>query len=162
MLALVFAAAGYRLSTTCSSVKPLQQLQAATRVMMQEESPGPPEEAPEDVAPPAPAPYGTEAYFAQQKAAKGIAVPDEEGKEGFFEIFGLSGARDKPPPPPATKIEDVRTGPSMHPCIRTLERIHRDVAGVSQCVVGRRAQSPHRGDEGEQDDKLWGRLCPSH
>merc|ERR1712205_209328 len=74
---------------------------------MGEESPGPPEEAPEDVAPPAPAPYGTEAYFAQQKAAKGIAVPDEEGKEGFFEIFGLSGARDKPPPPPATKIEDA-------------------------------------------------------
>jgi hypothetical protein len=51
IIALDFAPAGYRLST-CSSVKPLQQLQAATRVMMQEESPGPPpEEAPEDVAP---------------------------------------------------------------------------------------------------------------
>ena len=43
-----YAPAGYRLST-CSSVKPLKQLQAATRVMMQEESPGPaPEEAPEE------------------------------------------------------------------------------------------------------------------
>ena len=102
MIALCVAAAGYRASSTCVTAAPRLQRLQTTSPVMQEDGEAPPPAEPEE-EPPAPA-YGTEAYFAAQRKGTPAEAVDDPDREGFFQIFG---GRDKPPPPPATKIEDA-------------------------------------------------------
>ena len=106
MIALLVGVEGFRAGTV--SAAGLQRaapaiLQQRTAVLiMQEDGPSP---APEAADEPEPA-YGTEAYFAKEKAKKGINTPEGDPRGGFFQIFG--GDNDGPEPPPAKTIAEVR------------------------------------------------------
>merc|ERR1740130_520640 len=73
---------------------------SAAVLLMQEDGPSP---APEAADEPEPA-YGTEAYFAKEKAKKGIATPEGDPRGGFFQIFG---GESGPEPAPAKSIAEA-------------------------------------------------------
>ena len=68
---------------------------------MQEDGQSPAPEAADAAPEPA---YGTEAYFAKEKAKKGIATPEGDPRGGFFQIFGGDSG---PEPAPAKSIAEV-------------------------------------------------------
>jgi hypothetical protein len=106
MIALLVGVEGFRAGTV--SAAGLQRaapaiLQQRTAVLiMQEDGPSP---APEAADEPEPA-YGTEAYFAKDKAKKGILTPEGDPRGGFFQIFG-GGEGGSEEPPPAKTIAEV-------------------------------------------------------
>ena len=103
MIALLVGVEGYRVGTV--SATGLQRAAPATLqqravLVMQEDGPS---SAPEAADEPEPA-YGTEAYFAKEKAKKGIATPEGDPRGGFFQIFG---GESGPEPAPAKSIAEV-------------------------------------------------------
>ena len=102
--ALLVGVEGYRVGSAAGLQRaaPATLQQRAAVLIMQEDSPSP---APEAADEPEPA-YGTEAYFAKEKAKKGINTPEGDPRGGFFQIFG--GDNDGPEPPPAKTIAEVR------------------------------------------------------
>ena len=108
LIALLVACESYRVSTPVSTGAAAGLQRAALTTVQRIAGPvvmvEVPSPVPEATDEPEPA-YGTEAYFAKQKAAKGIKVPEGDGRGGFFQIFG--GEQNGPPPPPAKTIAEV-------------------------------------------------------
>ena len=99
---LVVGVEGYRVGSAAGLQRaaPATLQQRAAVLIMQEDGPSP---APEAADEPEPA-YGTEAYFAKEKAKKGIATPEGDPRGGFFQIFG---GESGPEPAPAKSIAEV-------------------------------------------------------
>ena len=107
MIALLVGVEGYRVGTLSGAGRAALAVpqQRAAALVMQEDGPSP---APEAAKEPEPEPepvFGTEAYFAKEKAKKGIAAPERDSRGGFFQIFG---GESGPEPPPAKTVAEVR------------------------------------------------------
>ena len=109
MIALLVGVEGYRVGTLSGAGRAALAVpqQRAAALVMQEDGPSPaPEAAKEPEPEPEPEPvFGTEAYFAKEKAKKGIAAPERDSRGGFFQIFGGEGGSE---PPPAKTVSEVR------------------------------------------------------
>ena len=107
MIALLVGVEGYRVGTLSGAGRAALAVpqQRAAALVMQEDGPS---SAPEAAKEPEPEPepvFGTEAYFAKEKAKKGIAAPERDSRGGFFQIFGGEGGSE---PPPAKTVAEVR------------------------------------------------------
>lgn len=110
MITLLVGVAGYRVGTLSGAGRAalaVPQQRAAAPVMQEDGPSSAPEAAKEPEPEPEPEPvFGTEAYFAKEKAKKGIATaPERDSRGGFFQIFG---GESGPEPPPATTVAEVR------------------------------------------------------
>ena len=105
MIALLVGVEGYRVGTVSATglqrAAPATLQQRAAVLVMQEDGQSPAPEAADAAPEPA---YGTEAYFAKEKAKKGIATPEGDPRGGFFQIFG---GESGPEPAPAKSIAEV-------------------------------------------------------